>query len=74
MAIARKPKPKRKLFPVIEQLRDLRIERNETQGSLAKRMGYSPVSIQAWESGRKDPRSPALEIWAQALGKTLTLS
>jgi DNA-binding transcriptional regulator YiaG len=71
---ARKPKPKRKLLLVIEQLRDLRVKRNETQGSLAKRMGYSIDAIESWESGRKCPRSPALSEWAEALGKTLTLS
>ena len=69
----RKPKPKRKLLPVVERLRDLRIERGETQEHLAARMGYSIDAIQAWESGRKCPRSPALSEWAQALGKTLTI-
>lgn len=58
---------------LIEQLSAAREAQGISQAELAHRLGYYPVSISTWETGRAKPIYNSLVDWANALGFDVVL-
>lgn len=71
------PKPwvvvKRRVDPVMTELRARRLELGLTQDDLADRIGISAFTVGRGEQGKVSPTLRTLRDWAKALGMKLTL-
>lgn len=54
-----------------KRITQARLARGLNQSELARVLGVTPQSVQAWESGKNIPRNPKLRVIAIALGVTM---
>jgi transcriptional regulator with XRE-family HTH domain len=59
--------------PMIQALRQRRIELGLSQGALNRRMGGSSANIHRWEAEQNSPSWFMMRCWAQALDCELKL-
>lgn len=67
-------KPQKYVHPVIQLLREIRIQQQMSQVALAQQLGYHISTISYWEQGHSTPSLNRLEDWANALGRTIIIS
>ena len=60
--------------PLMAQLRELRLDANRSQATIASRIGVSRYTVTQWETGRRSPRIPDVVAYASALGYTISLT
>ncbi|MBQ2769233.1 MAG: helix-turn-helix transcriptional regulator [Clostridia bacterium] len=53
------------------RLKELRIERNITQATLAKEIGYSQRAVSKWELDKTEPTASALIKLSEFFGETV---
>lgn len=70
-----RPKKYQKLrYPIVEQLREIRIAQGIPSKVLCRKIGYDKNALGRWERGENLPSFQALNNWCEALGADLCAS